>query len=220
MPGARLRSRARGRGGRNDDRPGRRPRGRPRGPPAAARRRARSRGGGRGGRRRSRAALRRGTVRTCSSSTSTCRVSRASAIPPCVRSSRHPDRGPHDAERPGVRPRGAARRRIGYVLKQAADTELVEAVRLAAAGRTYLYPELGAPARRGAAGRAARRPDRARGRGPAPARARPHERRDRQAALPQRAHGRDPPRAHPAEAPALDPRGARALRARPRARRR
>jgi two-component system response regulator NreC len=33
---------------------------------------------------------------------------------------------------------------IGYVLKQAADTELVQAVRLAAAGRTYLDPELGA----------------------------------------------------------------------------
>jgi len=33
---------------------------------------------------------------------------------------------------------------IGYVLKEAADTELVQAVRLAAAGRTYLTPELGA----------------------------------------------------------------------------
>jgi two-component system response regulator NreC len=33
---------------------------------------------------------------------------------------------------------------VGYVLKEAADTELVEAVRLAAAGRTYLNPELGA----------------------------------------------------------------------------
>lgn len=32
----------------------------------------------------------------------------------------------------------------GYVLKEAADTELVEAVRLAAQGRTYLHPELGA----------------------------------------------------------------------------
>jgi two-component system response regulator NreC len=30
------------------------------------------------------------------------------------------------------------------VLKEAADTELVEAVRLAAVGRTYLNPELGA----------------------------------------------------------------------------
>lgn len=32
----------------------------------------------------------------------------------------------------------------GYVLKEAADTELVEAVRVAADGRTYLHPELGA----------------------------------------------------------------------------
>ncbi len=33
---------------------------------------------------------------------------------------------------------------LGYVLKEAADAELVEAVRLAAEGRTYLHPELGA----------------------------------------------------------------------------
>jgi two-component system response regulator NreC len=32
----------------------------------------------------------------------------------------------------------------GYVLKEAADAELVEAVRLAAAGSTYLHPRLGA----------------------------------------------------------------------------
>ncbi len=32
----------------------------------------------------------------------------------------------------------------GYVLKEAADAELVQAVRLAAEGRTYLSPELGA----------------------------------------------------------------------------
>jgi len=32
----------------------------------------------------------------------------------------------------------------GYVLKEAADTELVRAVRLVAAGRTYLNPQLGA----------------------------------------------------------------------------
>ena len=32
----------------------------------------------------------------------------------------------------------------GYVLKEAADTELVQAIRLAADGRTYLNPELGA----------------------------------------------------------------------------
>jgi two-component system response regulator NreC len=33
---------------------------------------------------------------------------------------------------------------LGYVLKEAADTELVHAIRLAAVGRTYLNPELGA----------------------------------------------------------------------------
>jgi two-component system response regulator NreC len=32
---------------------------------------------------------------------------------------------------------------IGYVLKEAADSELVEAVRMAAEGRTYLNPQLG-----------------------------------------------------------------------------
>ena len=33
---------------------------------------------------------------------------------------------------------------LGYVLKEAADAELVEAVRRAAAGQTYLNPRLGA----------------------------------------------------------------------------
>jgi two-component system response regulator NreC len=33
---------------------------------------------------------------------------------------------------------------LGYVLKEAADAELIEAVRLAAQDRTYLHPELGA----------------------------------------------------------------------------
>ncbi len=33
---------------------------------------------------------------------------------------------------------------LGYVLKEAADDELVQAVRMAAEGRTYLNPELGA----------------------------------------------------------------------------
>ncbi len=33
---------------------------------------------------------------------------------------------------------------VGYVLKESADSELVQAVRLAAEGRTYLSPELGA----------------------------------------------------------------------------
>ncbi|KKL92255.1 hypothetical protein LCGC14_1886550 [marine sediment metagenome] len=33
---------------------------------------------------------------------------------------------------------------LGYVLKEAADSELVEAVRLAAQGKEYLHPQLGA----------------------------------------------------------------------------
>jgi len=33
---------------------------------------------------------------------------------------------------------------LGYVLKEAADAELVEAVRMAATGTTYLHPQLGA----------------------------------------------------------------------------
>jgi two-component system, NarL family, response regulator NreC len=33
---------------------------------------------------------------------------------------------------------------LGYILKEAADTELVKAVRLAAQGKTYLQPDLGA----------------------------------------------------------------------------
>src|ERR671919_2890980 len=33
---------------------------------------------------------------------------------------------------------------LGYILKEAASEELVKAVRLAAEGRTYLQPELGA----------------------------------------------------------------------------
>ena len=110
----------------------------------------------------------------------------------------------------------------GYVLKEAADEELVHAVRAAADGGTYLNPQLGAriaaaPRR---ARRAARRPDRARGRDPAADRARPHQLRDRRPALPERAHGRVAPRAHPAEDPAHQPRRARALRARARPRRR
>ena len=56
----------------------------------------------------------------------------------------HRDRSPDHAERSRLRPRGAAGRALGYVLKEAADGELVQAVRSAAEGRTYLNPELGA----------------------------------------------------------------------------
>ena len=97
---------------------------------------------------------------------------------------------------------------LGFVLKEAADEELLEAIRLAAAGDTYLNPRLGArmAAHAAAAVRPARRPDRARARGAAADRARPHQQRDRRPALPLDAHGRDPPRAHPAEDPPHDSR--------------
>ncbi len=69
---------------------------------------------------------------------------------------------------------------LGFVLKEAADEELLEAIRLAAAGDTYLNPRLGArmaaaPEPSGPPGR----PLRARARGPAADRARPHQQRDR-----------------------------------------
>ena len=51
-------------------------------------------------------------------------------------------RGAHDGGRPGARALGAGAR--GYVLKEGAESELVDAVRAVAAGRTYLDPELGA----------------------------------------------------------------------------
>ena len=92
---------------------------------------------------------------------------------------------------------------IGYVLKEAADAELVQAVRLAADGRTYLNPELGA--------RLAAEPPTPIG-PPDDLSAREIEvlrlialghtnTRDRVQAVPERAHRRIPPRAHPAEDP-------------------
>ena len=111
---------------------------------------------------------------------------------------------------------------LGFVLKEAADEELLEAIRLAAAGDTYLNPRLGAQIA-AAPSEPAGPPDdltAARGRRPAADRARPHQRRDRRAALPLHAHGRDPPRPHPAEAAPHHPRRARPLRARARPRRR
>ena len=58
----------------------------------------------------------------------------------------------------------------GFVLKESAKEELIQAVRLAADGRTYLTPELGARLATEAAPAVgyARRPQRPRGRGPAP----------------------------------------------------
>ena len=97
------------------------------------------------------------------------------------------------------------------------------AVRRAADGESYLNPALGArwpPTTPGPDPGAARRPDRARGRDTAVDRARPHQRGDRQAALPLGAHGRGAPRARPAEDRPLRPAGARPLRAGARAARR
>ena len=107
---------------------------------------------------------------------------------------------------------------IGYVLKEAADSELVQAVRLAADGRTYLNPELGA--------RLAAEPQAANG-PPDDLSAREIEvlrlialghtnSEIASAAVPERAHGRVAPRAHPAEDRAHHARRAGGVRARAR----
>ena len=106
----------------------------------------------------------------------------------------------------------------GYVLKEAADTEVVAAVRAVAAGERYVHPALGARLV------AAEAEERRR------AEADPLSEREREVlrllalghtnqeiaehALHLGAHGRDAPRAHHAEAAPHDPRRARALRAR------
>ncbi len=92
----------------------------------------------------------------------------------------------------------------GYVLKEAADAELVQAVRSAAVGDTYLQPALGRPPRRRQPTSGRRRAERARARRPAPDRPRPHQRRGRREALHQHPHGGEPPGSHPAEAEPLE----------------
>ena len=105
----------------------------------------------------------------------------------------------------------------GFVLKEAADDELLEAIRQASNGGTYLNPTLGARLA-AAPPEPAGPPDDLSERevGPAPDRAGAHEQRDREHAAPQRADRRVASRAHPAEDAALVARGARALRARAR----
>ncbi len=109
---------------------------------------------------------------------------------------------------------------LGYVLKEAADAELVSAVRYAAAGQMYVNPGLGARLARGGGGP---------GEQPAPLsareiggaghdRQRPHERGDRRKASPERADDRVAPRSHPPQDRPDDAGGAR--RARTGARRR
>ena len=77
-----------------------------------------------------------------------------------------------------------------FVVKSAPGAELIGAIRLVAAGRTYLSPELGArlaidSSRRHRADEpAGRRAQPSRGRGPQADRARSHERRDRRPAVP------------------------------------
>ena len=102
-----------------------------------------------------------------------------------------------------------------FVVKHAAGAELVDAIRAAARGDTYINPLLGRPPRGRARG-AARRPDPARDRGPAPGRGRLHESRDRRAAGDQHPHRRDPSRGDPSQAQHDQPR--RGGRVRPRAR--
>ena len=123
-----------------------------------------------------------------------------------------PDRRPHDAERPGVRPRGTAKRRRRLRAQGVGRPGALDAVRMAAeAGPTSTPSWARRWRRRRPSRRATRRPDRARGRGPQPDRPGAHERRGRRAAIPQRSHGRVPPGSHPAEDPPHKPCRARPL---------
>ncbi len=108
----------------------------------------------------------------------------------------------------------------GYVLKQAADGELVEAVRLAAVGESYLNPRLGA---RVAAEPPPGPPDNLSEREVerlAADRARSHQHGDRRSAVHLRANSGDSPCSHLPEAVAVVARRVCPLRARPRARQR
>ena len=128
----------------------------------------------------------------------------------------HRDRGAHHAERPVVRaagaPGGRARLRAqGGGRRRAARRHPPRRRRR----------DLSEPSARGAARGPAVRADgtarrslRARGRGSEADRTRPHERRDRRPALPQRAHRRVAPRPHPAQDAPVLARRARPLRAR------
>ena len=91
----------------------------------------------------------------------------------------------------------------GYVLKEAADTEVVGAIREVARGGRYVHPELGARLISAEADERRREAGPALGpgtRGSAAARPRAHEPGDCDDALHLGPHGRDAPRAHHAEA--------------------
>ena len=123
-----------------------------------------------------------GTSRRSSCSTSTCPASsaRSTLSPACRRCRRTRTSSSSPQEDPEFARRALRAGAAGYVLKEAADDELVDAVRRVADGGTYLNPRLGACSpRRRRAFRAAGRPHRARGRGPAADRPGPHQRRDR-----------------------------------------
>ncbi len=94
----------------------------------------------------------------------------------------------------------------GYVLKEAADAELVQAVRRAAAGDTYLQPALGARLAAGADARAGRRAERARAGRPAVDRAWAYECRGCRAALHQHSYCGEPSGSYSAEAEAFQSR--------------
>ena len=97
-----------------------------------------------------------------------------------------------------------------FVVKHAAGAELVDAIRAAARGETYINPMLGRAARRRARG-ASRRPDAARDRGPPPGGGRAHQPGDRREARDQHPHRRDPPGRDPSQArtPRAGPRPSR-----------
>ena len=106
----------------------------------------------------------------------------------------------------------------GYVLKEAADTEVVDAVRAVAAGERYVHPTLGARLVQADAEERRRAEE-----DPLSDRERevlrllalgPHEPGDREDALHLCAHGGDASGSHHAEAPALQPCRARPLRPR------
>ena len=87
----------------------------------------------------------------------------------------------------------------GYVLKEAADAELEQAIRAVARGGSYLDPSLGALVAAARPEDERSRLERARGRGPPADRARAHQRGDRHRAVPLRPHRGEPPEPHPRE---------------------
>ena len=87
-----------------------------------------------------------GITPRCSCSISTCRAARACEAIPAIR-----EESPDTQivvltmqQEPAFAREALGAGALGYVLKEAADDELVQAVRLAAAGESYLNPRLGA----------------------------------------------------------------------------